>query len=161
MPAPPPVHFLNVKVLNMLDFRVHAIEGANNTDDIETIVGYVSIAEIMIDGMTQVVAFLVVNGFIRGAKVVAAASLYFHEHRGFSVLCNDVNVSMLGMPVAFKDDIALLTQVGRSELLSPGPRLYMFWSIFLKMLLCVALFHQLLAFFKSIFYPTVFVRNSW
>ena len=107
----------------MLDFRVHTIEGTDNADDIETIVSDVPIAEIMIDGMTQVVAFLVVNGFKWHTKVAAAACLYFHEHRGFSVLRNDVDVAMLGMPVAFKDGIALLAQVGRSELFSPDTRL--------------------------------------
>ena len=63
----------------------------------------------MLYGIAQVVAFLMVNGLKGIAEVTAAARLHLHEYCGVTILRDNINVAMLGMPVAFKDDIALLS----------------------------------------------------
>ena len=63
----------------------------------------------MLYGITQIIAFLMVNGHNGIAKITVATRLHLHEYGGVTILRNNVNVTMLGMPVAFKDDIALLS----------------------------------------------------
>ena len=122
-PSSPTAYFLNIKVLNVLYFRSQTIDRTDYANDIEPIIGDVPVMEIMLDGVAQIVAFLVVDGFCRITEITIATGLHFHEDCGFAVLCNNVDVTMVGMPVAFKDGIAFLTEISRSNLLSPDTRL--------------------------------------
>ena len=70
-------------------------------------------AYVMVDSPLYILLFLIVDGAERVGEQLVMTCLYFHEYKTVMILCNDVDVAMLGVPVALKYHVALLTQIGR------------------------------------------------
>ena len=145
----------------MLYFRILIIYRTDNGNDIKTIMGDVPIFQVMLYGVTQIVTLMIVDGIRRFTIITTTACLHFHENGGFTILCNDIDVTVLGMPVTFENDITLLTQESGSQILAPDASLQMLRPFIHEILTHIAFSNQILAFLKSIFYPAVFVGDSW
>ena len=85
----------------MVDFRRGITQSANDGDDIYTarIVNF-TVVDIVVNGAKQVSLLLVVDGLKRVDKVTAATGLHLNKNNKVILLGNDINVTVLGMPVA-------------------------------------------------------------
>ncbi len=96
-----------------------AARHSHNADDIETPgTLQMPVADVVVDGSQQVVLLLVVYCLLRTDEILAAACLHLNKDDASVLLCDDVNITMTGMPVALQDDIAFLTQVGYCDFFS-------------------------------------------
>ena len=67
MPRSSVVHLADVKILNMFNFRILAVDVADNANDVEAIIGDGPIMEIVRLGVAKVVTVLLADGIKWGA----------------------------------------------------------------------------------------------
>ena len=110
----------------MSDLWRAAFGCAHHCDDIQTEFAVdTSGLDIVIDGLTQILKFLIVDSLFRFCEHAVTAGFYFHEHHDIFLHGNDVDIAMTRLPVAFDDIIALAQKEGCCLFLTPCPKFIM------------------------------------
>ena len=85
----------------MTDFRVGTAIFPNDGDNVESPrVIVLAIVNIMVDGSEQVLLLLIVHRLEGISEITAAARFHLHKDNHIILSADDVDVTVLGMPVA-------------------------------------------------------------
>lgn len=119
----------------MSNFRHRAIHSPHDGNDIEAATHVdLAILDIVIHGQPQVLQLLVIDGKLRISQPVATTGLHLYKNKAITVLGNDIDVTMTGMPIALQNDVTFLSQINYCHLFAPNAYLQMMRAFVRKLL---------------------------
>ena len=81
--------------------------------------------DIVVDGLTQVLKFLIIDSIFWFSEHAVTAGFHLDKNQYIVICCDDIKIPMSRLPVAFQDGIALMLKIFSCQFLTPHSKLIM------------------------------------